>query len=175
MHYLRSLFRSAIIVCPRSAKLHLQLTKLEVNRGNYAVAEDHISSVKAIDPDFCDVEYQEALLSLLYYNDVDRAIDQLVRNMRCVYSSTGSWTLLSKLWEEKIRAAPNDYKVKEKIGDYSLGVGMFMMAVHQYQASAAMALHQQKMIRALQLSVKAERALGNLTFDVFEENYVMHR
>lgn len=71
-----ALFRSSLEVCPRSAKLQLQVNgsdreyflvnlnevaKLEVNSGNYAQAERHISAAKEIDPDFCDVGYQEAL------------------------------------------------------------------------------------------------------------------
>lgn len=41
--------------------MHLQVAKLEVNSGNYKQAQIHIAAAKEIDPDFCDVGYQEAL------------------------------------------------------------------------------------------------------------------
>ena len=43
----------------------VKLAKLEVNRRNFAAARTHIRLVKEIDPDFCDVRYQEALVCLL--------------------------------------------------------------------------------------------------------------
>lgn len=52
------LFLASLDVCPSSAKLNLQVTKLYVNRGDFASAERHIAAAKKIDPEFCDVWYQ---------------------------------------------------------------------------------------------------------------------
>ena len=52
------LFLASLDVCPNSAKLNLQVTKLYVNKGEYVNAERHIAAAKAIDPEFCDVWYQ---------------------------------------------------------------------------------------------------------------------
>ena len=52
------LFLASLDVCPTSAKLNLQVTKIYVNRGDFADAERHIAAAKAIDPEFCDIWYQ---------------------------------------------------------------------------------------------------------------------
>jgi hypothetical protein len=58
------LFLASLDVCPNSAKLNLQVTKLYINRGDYADAERHIAAAKAIDPEFCDIWYQ---VSFIYF------------------------------------------------------------------------------------------------------------
>ena len=52
------LFLASLDVCPNSAKLNLQVTKLYLNRGDYEDAARHIAATKRIDPEFCDVWYQ---------------------------------------------------------------------------------------------------------------------
>lgn len=70
-----TLFVQSLEVCPRSAKLNLQVAKLRVNEGNFEAAMKHIWATKDIDPDFCDVGYQEALVQLGHFHSVEGAID----------------------------------------------------------------------------------------------------
>lgn len=118
-----ALFYSSLDVCPRSAKLHLQLAKLTINKHDFINASRHIKLAKEIDPDFCDIWYQEALLHIMYYNDVDAAVGKLAQSLRCVFTNTGSWTLLSQIWSEQMERNPNDYKLMENIGHIALDAG----------------------------------------------------
>lgn len=62
------LFLAALDVCPNSAKLNLQVTKIYVNRGDYADAERHITAAKTIDPEFCDIWFQVSSI-IIYRSD----------------------------------------------------------------------------------------------------------
>lgn len=58
------LFLHAVAVCPRSAKSHLQVSKLFSNAGYLDEAWRHLQQAKAIDAAFCDVHLQEAFILL---------------------------------------------------------------------------------------------------------------
>jgi tetratricopeptide (TPR) repeat protein len=103
-----SLFEYAITVCPRSAKLNLQLGKLYMNNGNYSVANKYVQMAKQIDPDFCDVGYQEALLEIFYENNIDDSIELAANNLNCIYTSRQSVELLNKLWEIQLQGTTDN-------------------------------------------------------------------
>jgi hypothetical protein len=84
-----TLHLSSLSVCSRSAKLQLQVTKLKLNEGKFEEAAMHVALAKEIDPEFCDVWYQEALLNIAYYNDMDTAIEKLADSLQCIFTNTG--------------------------------------------------------------------------------------
>jgi hypothetical protein len=47
----------------------------------------------------------------------------LAQSLRCVFTNTGSWTLLSQIWSEQMERNPNDYKLMENIGHIALDAG----------------------------------------------------
>ena len=59
-----SLFRSAIEVCPNSAKLQHHVGQLALNVGNLTTARAHLTRARAIDPEFCDIDVQDALVHI---------------------------------------------------------------------------------------------------------------
>ena len=85
-----TLHLSSLNVCPRSAKLQLQVSKLKINQGHFKEAEQHLSLAREIDPDFCDIWYQEALMNIAYYHDIDGAIEKLSDSLHCIFTSTGT-------------------------------------------------------------------------------------
>lgn len=123
-----TLFFSSYKICPESAKLNLQIAKIYLNQQNFTAAEYHINHAIKIDPEFCDASHQQALLSLVYYRDIDKAIDYLVDGLKCIYTLSSSWQLLSQLWEERMRSSPKDYNIVSEIGDrcFEAGVNLFI-------------------------------------------------
>jgi hypothetical protein len=124
------LFYSTLDVCPRSAKLHLQLSKITINKKDFINASRHIQLAKEIDPEFCDIGYQEALLHIFYRNDIDSAVEKLVESLHCVFTNTGSWALLSQIWTEQLQKSPNNYNLMEDIGDKAMTAGMCLYIIY---------------------------------------------
>lgn len=110
----------------------------------------------------------------MYYNDEEAAIEHLANNLKCIYTrystnekkndvySTGSWSLLSKLWEQQLQKSPQDYHLKESIAATALTAGLTTTAISQYMAAATQALEQQKYVHALKLIMRAEEAVVEL-------------
>eukprot|EP00602_Paraphysomonas_sp_CaronLab_P007303 CAMPEP_0185035494 /NCGR_PEP_ID=MMETSP1103-20130426/26972_1 /TAXON_ID=36769 /ORGANISM="Paraphysomonas bandaiensis, Strain Caron Lab Isolate" /LENGTH=963 /DNA_ID=CAMNT_0027572601 /DNA_START=413 /DNA_END=3304 /DNA_ORIENTATION=- len=165
-----TLFTAALNVCPRSAKLRLQLAKMYINEGDYKTAEQHITIAKDIDPDFCDVGYQEALLNIVYYHDTDAAVEKLSESLHCAFTLTEAWKLLSNIWESQIKQSPGDFRVLEGIGNVCHKAGLYVMAVRQYQQATSAAFDQSKYLSALKLSVKAEKSLRNLFLEQYSDS-----
>jgi hypothetical protein len=59
-----TLFVESLKVCPQSAKMNLQVSKVWSQRGYLKRAKLHLDRAKSIDPDFCDTGYQDAILTL---------------------------------------------------------------------------------------------------------------
>lgn len=73
---------ASLDVCPTSAKLNLQVTKLYLNRGDYEDAARHIAAAKDIDPDFCDVWYQvRVVMRLIVKSAISYFSQRLVCNL----------------------------------------------------------------------------------------------
>lgn len=113
----RTLFFAGYQICPQSAKLNLQIAKIYLNEHNYTAAESHIQHALSIDPNFCDISHQQALLSILYHQDIDTAIQHLLKSLSCVYTLSSSWKILSQIWEDQMRNSPTDFMLFSQIGD----------------------------------------------------------
>eukprot|EP01041_Mallomonas_annulata_P010329 gene10329-21554_t len=81
-----TLFLDSYKVCPRSAKLNLQIAKIRLNEGNATAARRHVNNAAKIDPDFCDVGYQDAILKVIHEGDVEGGLEVAANNLRCIYT-----------------------------------------------------------------------------------------
>ena len=127
-----ALFEYAITVCPRSAKLNLQLGKLYLNNGNYSIADNYVQMAKQIDPEFCDVGYQEALLKIFYENNIEDSIELAANNLNCIFTSRQSVELLNKLWELQLQGATEN--------KYEILASQALLAFNRYISSSSLLL-----------------------------------
>lgn len=109
-----TLFHHAVKVCPTSAKSNLQVSKIYSNRKDFKTAGEYVVRAKEVDPEFCDVGYQEALLIIgnadqndpeEYLEAIDRAIEVALKNLQCIYTSKQSLQLLNQLWDYQMTYA----------------------------------------------------------------------
>jgi hypothetical protein len=96
---------SDLKICPRSAKLHLQLAKAAFNRGDFLVARHHTDISLEIDPQFCDVGYQVALLRATLDNDIIGSLEAAADNLHCVFTNSNSYELMHKLFKLQVNHA----------------------------------------------------------------------
>jgi len=153
------LFTEASKTCPRSAKLQLQMAKLRLNNAEYAAAEKYIDRAEKIDPDFCDVGYQKALLQLMYKHDVQGAMKTAAGNLQCVYTNMQSWELLNKIWEQQLSEFPGNYAILNMHGDLAAGAKMYAFAAKKYHAASSAALEAKNNRAALEMIDKAEHMI----------------
>jgi hypothetical protein len=85
-------------VCPNSAKLNLQVAKLRLNEGNATGARVHVDIAKKIDPNFCDIEFQDAVIMIMHENKLEEGIQLLSKNLRCVYTNTEALNALQVIY-----------------------------------------------------------------------------
>lgn len=78
----RTLFESAVAVCPSSAKLQAQLGHIELIQGNITAAKDRLDRALAIDPQFCDLDY--------YYGMLHVKVSQQAQFAACAHG-TSDW------------------------------------------------------------------------------------
>jgi tetratricopeptide (TPR) repeat protein len=128
----RTLFLSSYSVCPDSAKLNLQIAKLYLNDQNFTAAQFHIDRALSIDPTFCDISHQRALLALVAHADFEEAIVHLLDSLKCVYTLASSWKLLSQIWEERMRSSPKDFALVSTIGDQCYEAGKSSLPTRQW-------------------------------------------
>lgn len=160
-----TLFVHGLKVCPRSAKLNLQVAKIHVNRGEYSKGKVYVDRAAEIDPEFCDIGYQYALIALFYDEDIDEAMSLAADNLGCPFSSVGSLELLNKLMDLQLSQSPRNHKVIARHGDLSVKGGMSSMAIQKYQAAVTLAFEAGAFKEAIGYSVKAENCLAGLVDD----------
>ena len=152
------LHMSVLSVCPRSAKGHLQVAKLLSNKGNYAESIKHIKAAKRIDPDFCDVGYQEALIKIVHDKDIYGAIEAAASNLNCTFSGMGSVELLMKLFNVQLQQNPHDFSILEYHGDVLAERKLPTLASQKYYDACMAAMDQRSLVTALKLAVKLEKS-----------------
>lgn len=151
-----TLFMQSLKVCPSSAKLQLQVAKLYMNKGDYAMAATHLARSRDIDPGFCDTGYQLALLRLFHERDVKGAMEAAADNLSCVFTNMHSWELLSKLFDQQLAESPNNAALLELQGDMVSRGQMHAFACKKYCSAASAAFEQGQSSHALALCLKAE-------------------
>jgi hypothetical protein len=93
-----ALFNAALRTCPNSAKLHGQAANMAIERGALDEAWGEILTVRAIDPDHCDVEH----ITAVYYvrrGDPEAAWRHLKAAVTCVFVQPKVIELLMQVWQ----------------------------------------------------------------------------
>ncbi|KAG8457165.1 hypothetical protein KFE25_004382 [Diacronema lutheri] len=105
-----SAFLAARTVCPRSAKLQLQWGTLLRSRGDLDGALAHARLAAAIDPDFCDTAFHEALALVLKGNARD-AVPLLNQSLSCAFTVRRALPLLNDMYAQLLAQTPHDAAV----------------------------------------------------------------
>ena len=180
-----ALFSAALESCPRSAKLNLQVAKIYVNSvsdpasGRLSVAGASLTSTplsrpckssaprgqgQEIDPDFCDLGYQEALLQVLLHRDHVAAMEALVDNLSCKFTSRNSLSMLESMWEgQLLQLGPHSkdrYLILKQQGQQASRGGMKALAAQKYTKGSQEAIQHSAYLDALLLAVIAEEEMG---------------
>jgi hypothetical protein len=154
-----TLFTSALDVCPRSAKLNYQVSKIFINNGSYIKAQTYLDTARELDPDFCDIGYQYGLLNAMYLNDVETAINYFADNLKCIYSSKSSMDALNQIWAQQISLNPQNYRLLETQGDTACRGGLHALGGQKYFQASHMAFKHSDFESNIRLSEKAEKAV----------------
>ena len=92
-----TLFHAALRVCPTSAKTNNQVGQLWMGKNNPRKALEYYNRARAIDPQFCDVDFTMAH-AYLALNDYSAAVHRLRKSLFCTYTSNGAFRDLQKVW-----------------------------------------------------------------------------
>uniref|UniRef100_A0A6B2KZ34 dolichyl-phosphate-mannose--protein mannosyltransferase n=1 Tax=Arcella intermedia TaxID=1963864 RepID=A0A6B2KZ34_9EUKA len=93
-----SLFASAVLSCPNSAKMHQQLGQVFENTGRMKEAQKEYERAREIDPDWCDLDYCFARIYITK-NDYGNAVALLKKNLHCIYTSMKSYPILMEIYK----------------------------------------------------------------------------
>jgi tetratricopeptide (TPR) repeat protein len=157
-----NLFLESLSVCPNSAKLNLQVARIHLRHQQYQKAKQHLNKAKLIDPDFCDLHYFEAVVMISMNEDVDTAIDLLVRSLHCIYTSQSAIMLLYQIWDNQLQQAVSIskhryYKLLEQQGLAAQKHAINFIAVKKLIDASSIAFEERQYKDAINLSTKAEK------------------
>lgn len=157
-----NLFLESLSVCPNSAKLNLQVARIHLRHQQHQKAKQHLNKAKLIDPDFCDLHYFEAVVMISMNEDVDTAIDLLVRSLHCIYTSQSAIMLLYQIWDNQLQQAISIskhryYKLLEQQGIVAQKHDINFIAVKKLIDASSIAFEERQYKDAINLSTKAEK------------------
>ena len=109
-----TLFRSALDVCPNSAKINQQFGQIQLNHaspmdptayksaGARAKAAKHAEALflraREIDPDFCDIDFNLGMVSAGRH-DYGTASELFKKSLHCVFTSQRAFSNLQLIWQ----------------------------------------------------------------------------
>jgi len=104
------LLESSLRTCPRFAKGHLELSKvysgLYPSRFNLTQSRYHLEQVEAIDPDYCDVHQQFALVAIQEHGYTEFE-ERVTKALLCQYTISGSTELWKGYWNMALDSSQN--------------------------------------------------------------------
>jgi tetratricopeptide (TPR) repeat protein len=169
-----TLFVESLKVCPDSAKMNLQVSKVWSQKGDLKKARRHLERAQAIDPDFCDAGYQDAVLTAAGEGKgatLDLAAEKAVKNLHCIYTNTATLTLLNQIWTAQLQSvtATGDkqrlYREFEKQGKIASKGEVKFLAAQKFIEASSIAFDAQEPEDAISLATQAERIVT-----AFEKN-----
>jgi hypothetical protein len=174
-----TLFLKSIQICPNSAKLQLQVAKLWLNKGHFQVAKGHLEKSRAIDPDFCDVGYQYALLEVFHNNNINKALEIASDNLNCIFTAKQSLELMHSLWNKEIESIPKDsFKLSQVLntqGDVVANSNppIYSISSQKYNDAASSAYELGVYDKSMKYLIKSEKSISKLlnTSDTLEMIY----
>ncbi|KAK9908411.1 hypothetical protein WJX75_007517 [Coccomyxa subellipsoidea] len=101
------LFRSALKVCPGSAKVQLNMGITERRYYNWDVALEHFEAAHALaTPGFCEPLYWLGVTRINAGHDIGRGAQELEDSLACPHTATDAATALNKIYSTMQEKAP---------------------------------------------------------------------
>jgi len=98
----RTLLESSLRTCPNFAKAHLELSKvysgLYPELYNLTRAKSHLQQASTIDPSYCDVHYQYAMIAIKD-NQAMELEQALVQALQCPFTMTQAIPIWQQYWQ----------------------------------------------------------------------------
>jgi hypothetical protein len=124
-----SLLASSLDTCPRSAKSHLEMSKvhsgLYPNLFNLTKSLEHLKMVEEIDGDYCDVHQQYAHV-YIQQNEYLLFEQHLLKAILCPYTMGGSMELWRRYWQ----AAGKTPEAQERLKAYDIVIQRAVLEEH---------------------------------------------
>lgn len=166
-----TLFVESLKVCPHSAKLNLQVSKVWSQKGDLKRARKHLQRAMEIDPDFCDTGYQDVVLTAAGEGKgatLDLAAEKAIKNLHCIYTNTATFSLLSQIWSAQLQSVTSSgnkqllYREMEKHGRIAETGEVKFLAAQKYIEASSIAFDAGQADDAIALSDKARRIITSL-------------
>ncbi|CAL8469470.1 g9011 [Coccomyxa elongata] len=101
------LFRSALKVCPNSAKVQLNMGITERRYYNWNAALEHFEAAYALStPGFCEPLYWLGVTRINAGHDISHGAQELEDSLSCVHTATDAATALNKIYTTMQEKAP---------------------------------------------------------------------
>lgn len=133
-----SLFEAANKVCPNSGKVAFNMAVLRLNAQRFDEAEDFLVRARKIEPHYCELDYQHALLEMKGRNNIPKAIYYLNQAINCVHTKVNAVLALKGIYELLIEssAKENTPQLLEQWSDILVKVDHGISAIEYYHKSA---------------------------------------
>ena len=117
-----SAFESAILACPRSAKLHQNMCTLRTGQRRFSEAKAHCDLAEEIDITHCDTKKSRAFLHLAE-DDIGGAIREFNGSLSCVYTNMHAYRVLMTLYDALYNRDQQNASLHEDMATTQLAVG----------------------------------------------------
>ena len=134
-----SAFESAIVACPRSAKLHQNMCVLRTGQRRLAEARMHCDLAEQIDPDYCDTAKSRAFVHLAA-DDLGRAIVDFNSSLTCIYTNVHAYRVLLVLYDLLHSRDAHNASLHEDMASTHLAVGNLAYAAVLLREASALHL-----------------------------------
>jgi len=104
-----SLMESALVTCPRFAKVHMEVSKIYSGLYpalfNLKTARHHLDVAREIDPDLCDLHKQYVFIAIQENNylEVER---EITGALLCPFTASGTEQLWNNYWKQLLSSVP---------------------------------------------------------------------
>ena len=160
----KTLFTSALEVCPNSAKINQQygqifLIEAESARGEKLEkllnqAETHFRVAQSIQPDFCDIDFN---LGMMYAGrkDYGMAAAHFKTNLPCPYTMQKAFTNLQLIYHAYQQADPKNISLHKDLAEVMTMIENNETAVVHWREAGVLSMHAGKLNKALLYFQKA--------------------
>ena len=133
------LLASSIRTCPRSAKSHLEISK--IYSGLYpeifdlSEARAHLEQVEEIDPSYCDVHFQFSHVAIQEQEFLELE-ERLVNALLCPFTTSQAMSMWQKYWEFTLRSGQvTTQRANERLALYQEYLQQALQEYEQKQSS----------------------------------------